>query len=234
MSFQQSNQRQSVYPDFRVGFLGFTDTTAIISVGPKEPSNYIQNVFVKTSAEIPFLPIESDWNDFYSQVLGLFYANSLGDKGKGKDISKFIPANTNNPNFDLTQDYYGIGGEFEIPLKTDLYFWVKIPASFNRPTSTVTNAQVGSPSFNGPGGDSSDFTKWMQIEFGDAVPSRKVPQRNGDKYTYFCYIPIFKINVSRTDFAVQYFDFGEPMFIDVNFFLFADYLDISECSSFYD
>ena len=143
--------------------------------------------------------------------------------GRGKELSKFIPFHTNDPNFDHTEDTPQTGGEFVIPLDEEMIFWVKIPGS---------NKQVGGPSFNGPQVDVTDFSSNMQIEFGTEVPNDTAPTSENGKY--FFYMPIFKIKVMNTEVLLERYEVGECVYISSDFEGEGNYLNFSRVSSYFD
>lgn len=221
-------------PDFRVGFLGFETGGARIAVSAKKPSYFVQNVMVEPSSSNPFAESVCRFNSFYSAIVGTFTANYLGDLGKGKEMSKFIPAHTDNPNFDVTQDSALPGGEFVVPLDQELYFWVRVPGSYRKVGAYISDAKIGTPSFESGGGSLEDFSQYMQLEFGTQVPTAAALEQNGSSYNYSFFLPLFRVKVTKSGVELKNYDFGDCVYVSTDFDQNSGYLEFGDSSSFFD
>lgn len=218
--FKKQNSRDSYFPDFRVGLIAIGETDARISISPKNPTYFSQNVISSNSSF-------SAWLDFYSEARSPG-ADILSITENQESLSRYTPAT-------VPSDYDGKtaitpGGELTIPMNQALYFWVKIAASYTQEDDLVSRSQVGSPAFNSSFIDTDDLSKNTRIEWGDQVPDSS-DTVNGE---YYFNIPIFKLKITNMSFDIERYDCGECVYLSDNSLKVEDRLDFSRVSSYYD
>lgn len=215
MAFKERTDRQSQYPDFRVGFVAFEGSLARISVGTKEPQNYVQNIISSNPSSI------SPWNTFYSNLSNIGDGITLGNLGLAKTFSEYFPVHTDDPNFNILQSFPPIGGEFLVEVGKTIIFWIQVPVRSS-----------GGVVLIGVNFDPIQAGKRLKIGFGASLPENTEPDEFGN---YFFYIPIFKIKVTQTNIDLLNYDLGECVFLSPEFDSTPGVsFEFSEASSYYD
>lgn len=231
MSLNFINQRDTELPDFRVTFVGFEAGGARIAVGIKERSTLVHNLLVEPTVTNPSIVTYSPWDDFYSRIEPGPTLNSIPDD----EISRYTPGTPVGPTYTYPTDRLKEGGEFVIPIDTEIYFWVHIPGQFQKnEQGDIRNSFIGYPYLgqfdrNAQGNN-------LRIEFGTSVPADTPFRKNQttEVWSYAFNLPIFKVRVSAQKFDLQMYDIGECVFIDEKAARQGNLLNFKRASSYYD
>lgn len=231
MPFDDLQSRQAEATDFKVNLLRFEGGGARISVGIKEPNVLVRKVLVEVSPRNFNSANYSPWDDFYSRIDSGPVLNQIPDD----EISYYIPASPEGNDYVWPTDKLLEDGQFVIPLNTDIYFWVYVPASYRKSENgDISDSFVGYPYIGQF--DSKNQTNNLRLDFGTVVPGDTPHRKNQitQVWSYAFHVPIFKINVKQGGVDIQYYEIGECLYFSEFCERQPNLMNFKRISSYYD